>query len=290
MCVCCSVMELDTPNGVYGKAYRMGTSACGKIHLFAFLFRVLDCLTWKIMLFSFVFLNIDYCRCEISSFQFMYHCFKVDSKYHEFGYDLCVKCGDKKKKHVHMDNYNNDKTGVKKHNNQFQQVLFRKLKTMAKANFEQLRDKLRKKLDAMTPKPSFKQMIKFEQSKKDKEEQFGSQDVNLRQDNPDYLEFPNTLEEKKLKTLEKFELTDFYDSTVYLADLLVVSHAINEKFHKAMQTEILAKDFNVQYQRGPIKGVGRCRNKVEIEYTGKPYPYSSQILDFVRCSCVYDNR
>ena len=112
--------------------------------------------------------------------------------------------------------------------------------------------------------------------------------LNLRQDNEERLTFPNQLG-FDVKMLEKLGLKDFYDSKIYLSNLMVVANMLNSEFHRMMKEDVLKPDKRVIYRAGPVKKIERCQQKAETDYALKPYPPSAQLLDIVRCSLVYQN-
>ena len=157
---------------------------------------------------------------------------------------------------------------------------------MANKKLEQHTEKLKKKIDGMSKNVSWIKMIKYEQAIGDRVQQSGV--LNLRQDCKDYVTYPNKLGNRfDVKKLQELKLTDFYDSRVYLSNLMLVANAVNEKFHDVLKNDILKKDFACDYQQGPIKRIERCQAKAETDYSLKPYPNSAQLLDIVRCMLVY---
>ena len=104
-------------------------------------------------------------------------------------------------------------------------------------------------------------IIKYEESKSD---MISGMDANggsnLRQDNEKHLLFANKLG-FDVKRLDKLKLKDFYDSKVYLPNLIIVAKSLDDEFHKTMK-DIFKKDFKIDYQRGPLKRIERCAAKV----------------------------
>lgn len=86
--------------------------------------------------------------------------------------------------------------------------------------------------------------------------------MSLRQDNEMWLTFPNKLSFDQ-NTLEKLSLTNFYDSKVYLSNLIIVGNILNPHFQKMMSQDILKNDKKVLYKAGPLKKVERCIAKAE---------------------------
>ena len=84
--------------------------------------------------------------------------------------------------------------------------------------------------------------------------------VGLRQDNKKILRKPY-VPRFTSKQLTSLNLTDFYNSTVYLGNLKVIAASLDAQFHKAMTDCILKDDKNAQYRAGPLKKLDRCQNK-----------------------------
>ena len=177
---------------------------------------------------------------------------------------------------VKSNNAKNDKHG--------QIILFENLAGMADKKLEHHTEKLKRKIDKLSKNVAWIEMTKYEQPIADRVQQRGT--INLRQDNGDYVTYPNKLG-FDVKKLDELKLKDFYDSRVYLSNLMLVANAVNDKFHDTLKNDILKKDFSVDYQRGPLKRIERCQAKAETDYALKPYPNSAQLLDIVRCMLVY---
>ena len=229
---------------------------------------------------------------------YFYHCPRGMSEDHPKGFELCAKCANKrfeawkkakkteKKKMALKKSINNDESRlVVTKNSQKKGILYGNLVSMADKKLLEYKKILKKEIDSLSENRSWIKMRKFEQRKSDRLEYDGV--INLRQDNGDYVTYPNKLGFNEQK-LEKLKLKDFYDSRVYLSNLMLVAHAMDDKFHDIMKNDILRKDFHVDYQRGPLKRIQRCQAKAESDYADRPYPNSAQILDIVRCMCVYE--
>ncbi len=96
--------------------------------------------------------------------------------------------------------------------------------------------------------------------------------------------------------LRRLGILETYNLTAHLANLSIVAHAINEKFHEAIREIFqidkgtgISKDGSVKYRAGPIKGLVRCRAKTEDDYASEKFPSSSKIIDFVRGSMIFTN-
>ncbi len=100
----------------------------------------------------------------------------------------------------------------------------------------------------------------------------------------------------KENELRNLGILETYDTNAHLANLSVVAHAINEKFHGAIrsifeinQTTGVSKNGKTQYRAGPLKDLVRCKSKTEIDYFNEPFPSSSRVLDIVRGSLTFSS-
>ena len=85
---------------------------------------------------------------------------------------------------------------------------------------------------------------------------------------------------------------DEYDHNGYLTELLIAAHKVDPLFQDEAQ-KIFGIDYknagiNCSVAAAPVKTKERCVSKAKIDYKSKPYPHSRHILDFVRCSVVFD--
>ena len=229
--------------------------------------------------------------CRKRMYGYIFHCPKNNTKEHPTGFDLCSKCGSSrgKPKNKSKSKSNSNGRSVMSSSNLSRNIngafLYRNLTDIANKALINEKLKLKRIIDSITSNPKslrfWKMMIKFKQDKDD----VGAAD--LRQDCKKWLTFPNTLG-FDVKKLEKLKLKD-YGSSIYMSNLLIVANSLNWKFHEIMKNDILAKDFDCEYHAGPIKTMERMQLKSEIKYGNKKYPNSSQILDVVRCQCVYNS-
>ena len=234
------------------------------------------------------------CTKPILSNSFMYHCPNgKDTKHPRKGFcDFCANCGDiqaqKNKSEIKIDEEEEDVT-VKTSNKanttmavrrpklrdrvsgrprkqEENHILFESLYGMANDRLLKQRLKLKETIDKLLNRASFKEMIRYQQANEDRIEANA-----LRQDNGEYITFPNRLG-FDIKKLEELNLKDFYNVNVYLSNLMIVANALNNKFHETMEI-ILKKDFSVTYQRGPLKRIERCIAKTESDYADKPVSF-----------------
>ncbi len=94
--------------------------------------------------------------------------------------------------------------------------------------------------------------------------------------------------------LRKLDILDTYNTTAHLANLSMVAHAVNERFHGAIREifEIdeksgISRDQKIKYRCGPIKDLKRSKMKTENDYSTEAFPSSTKVIDFVRGSMVF---
>ena len=88
----------------------------------------------------------------------------------------------------------------------------------------------------------------------------------------------------------EFNGTNEYDNNVYLIQLLMAAYEINSDFQSECQELLSAKSLGINscyFQSGSIKTKERCQIKSSLEYSDRPWPYNSNILDILRCSVVF---
>eukprot|EP01084_Bolivina_argentea_P218638 370985_1 len=91
-------------------------------------------------------------------------------------------------------------------------------------------------------------------------------------------------------------------SKIYItikSKLLLTAHTVDKEFHESIQKifKIDAqtnfsqiKDLNnMEYQKGPIKKMERCKAKAATDYVNEPFPSSSCILDINRCALIFED-
>ena len=156
--------------------------------------------------------------------------------------DICIQCADIKAKRDKRLQKESKKTNVKNNNKKQgtvsegkEVILYNELFGMANERLNKQKIKLKKIIDAMSHKTSWKQMVRYSVYGVDKK-----LSENLRQDASEHLTFPNELkfDVKKLSTLG---LKDFYDTKIYLPNLMIVASALNDRFHHVMKNDILKK-------------------------------------------------
>eukprot|EP01083_Nonionella_stella_P110065 321836_1 len=93
----------------------------------------------------------------------------------------------------------------------------------------------------------------------------------------------------------------FYDYHEYLPQLVLLAHILDDSFQKSMQNVFdidrytnIGKinsdgDGVVQYVRGPVKRIERAKDKAQNDYSDALYPTSAKVLDFNRCSLVFND-
>ena len=116
-------------------------------------------------------------------------------------------------------------------------------------------------------------------------------DINIQQNTLEYgipCKYENQLELPK-SGVNQFNGAQIYDEYEYLTALLIRSHLINPSFQKSCKNIFSKKYDGCFYTPGSVKLRGRCIVKARIDYNDKPWPKTSNILDFLRCSIVCDN-
>ena len=222
----------------------------------------------------------------IDGTSFLYECPKGEnSNLHRNGFKICYECGEKRwnklqetrkqEEQEKQENESKEDGSGDDANSESGGTLFSNLYRMADGRLVEQKQFLKSKIDPITAEASWKEMIKFGE---DKNGATGKKDEELlRQDDARHLRFPNRLgfDVGKIKELK---LKDFYDSKVYLSNLMVVANALDNAFHDTVKHIILRNDFKVDYKRGPIKTMKRCQAKAESDYASRKYPTSSCVL------------
>ena len=222
---------------------------------------------------------------DIGGTSFLYQCPKgVNSELHRNGFKICYECGEKrwkklkaKRENEAKDNESKEDSDDENSNGNNGGTLFNNLYEMADGRLVEQKRFLKSKIDEIAADPSWKFMIKYEQAKADRIVKKEGEKLLLRQDDEEHLTFPNKLG-FDLKKIEELKLKDFYDSKVYLSNLMVVAKALNNEFHETMKDVIFRNDFKVDYNRGPIKQMRRCQAKAESDYASRKYPTSACVL------------
>ena len=285
------------------------------------------------------------CSKRIEDTEFIYHCPKgTNSKKHTNGFDLCSDCGEKRFVNKNNKIETTDKRIIdqdveaielkddtkeniddqvettaekekskrkrkkrKTRTNGKQVLLYSRLNDMADYGLKKQQNKLKSIIDEWENDRDWRKMINFEMHQ-------AIPSSALRQDNGEYLSFPNTLG-FDVKKLESLKMKDFYNVRVYLPRLIIVGKALDDKYHETM-SDILKDDKNCEYMRGSLKRIERCQAKSESEfslsenwfcslffllivvvclvvmywnsYSTQPFPQSAHLLDIVRCMVIYE--
>ena len=182
--------------------------------------------------------------------------------------------------------------GSDDHSGDNETIVYNNIVAMAQDVLTQNKKALKLEIDKLrfTNTQAFEAMINFQEYiVHDKI----SLELGLRQDNDKILTYPNQLS-FDVKKLDALKLKDFYDSKVYLSNLMITANALNDEFHRTMQQVILKNDDLCEYQEGPLKKIDRALAKSESDYAHLPFPTTSHVIDiiryffFLRChrSCV----
>lgn len=75
--------------------------------------------------------------------------------------------------------------------------------------------------------------------------------------------------------------------------MMTVAIQINDEFQHYMRHDLFgdmidAESSTVEYCAAPVKGLPRCREKIQTDYSTAYYPASARLLDLVRCSFTFD--
>lgn len=81
-----------------------------------------------------------------------------------------------------------------------------------------------------------------------------------------------------------------YDYKMYLTNVLIEAHEINPIFqNECRQFFNSLLNVSCKYTSAPVKTYDRCVNKSKLDYNNRTWPHSSHILDYIRCSVVFDD-
>ena len=85
-----------------------------------------------------------------------------------------------------------------------------------------------------------------------------------------------------------------YDNNGYLTKLLIATHQIDPIFQNTLKNTFSNDDFGIEctFSSAPPKTKARCEVKALLDYSkenGRQWPYTSNIIDLVRCSIVFNN-
>ena len=80
-----------------------------------------------------------------------------------------------------------------------------------------------------------------------------------------------------------------YDYDAYLTKLIIASHQIDPIFQNEMKNMVERFGVRCSYRPAPPKTKLRCQTKAMLDYGKKEFPSCANILDFIRCSVVFEN-
>merc|ERR1712228_461261 len=119
------------------------------------------------------------------------------------------------------------------------------------------------------------------------------QSANARQDayiNSKYKE--HELSEDKFPPSTHFSAKKFYDTNIYLNDLMFTANILDDQFQGDMMR--MAKEIgleigdNIKFRMGPVKTLSRSQTKVENNCIFEQWPKSAKILDINRCALQFE--
>ena len=187
-CKCGALMKIHTPRSAYPQKSAYGVTTFPRI-------------------------RCEQCTNYLKN-EYMFHCPKGKTKDHKDGCDVCFNCAAKRKtttktkhqsnasskrtmstltrtKSVTSSSENNNDDDSKDNNKNDESIFYNNLYLMAEDRIQIQKTILKKQIDKIRNQTSWKQMIRFEQSRQDKIKQSG--EISLRQDNQEYVTFANKL-------------------------------------------------------------------------------------------------
>lgn len=84
-----------------------------------------------------------------------------------------------------------------------------------------------------------------------------------------------------------FDGREAYDLRVYLTNVLIRAHAVNETFQSDMKSIFENEIKCGKYSRAPVKLAERCQIKASTDYGNRKWPTTSCIVDLIRCSIAF---
>ena len=102
-----------------------------------------------------------------------------------------------------------------------------------------------------------------------------------------------------------FDGASFYDKHQYLPQLSINAQIVDDEFQKSVVNAMgidkmtgvgsinlddeKSEIVQFEYKRGPVKLLERALAKAENDYFSEPYPTSASVLDFNRCSLIFED-
>ena len=107
-------------------------------------------------------------------------------------------------------------------------------------------------------------------------------------------------------TNSSFDGANFYDLQQFLPNLALNAQILDDEFQRSVVGALgidkvtgigtigslddeKSEAVQCEYRRGPIKALKRAQAKAENDYFSEPYPTSAAVLDFNRCSLVFED-
>lgn len=107
-------------------------------------------------------------------------------------------------------------------------------------------------------------------------------------------------------TNSSFDGANFYDLQQFLPNLALNAQILDDEFQRSVvgalgidtltgigtigsSDDEKSEAVQCEYRRGPIKALKRAQAKAENDYFSEPYPTSAAVLDFNRCSLVFED-
>ena len=81
-----------------------------------------------------------------------------------------------------------------------------------------------------------------------------------------------------------------FDHNLYLTELLIESHIINNAFQEGYENYFSIERFRIpcKFTPAPVKTKERAIVKAELDYKLREWPHTRHVLDLLRCSVVFD--
>ena len=118
-------------------------------------------------------------------------------------------------------------------------------------------------------------------------------DVPVRQDsiidksnNQELITYPNK-SQFNVQLLRNIGEIETYNINGYLSNLLLISHSLDEIFHKTTESIISQSNIKCKYKAGPVKTMDRCQKKAH-DYRYFDFPTTACIVDMNRCALCFD--
>mmetsp|Transcript_40561 Transcript_40561/g.66645 ORF Transcript_40561/g.66645 Transcript_40561/m.66645 type:complete len:944 (+) Transcript_40561:110-2941(+) len=93
------------------------------------------------------------------------------------------------------------------------------------------------------------------------------------------------MEMVRMMGVASFNPLRYYDFEIYLNELMFRNAMLDDAFQEQCKAIFVGDD--VDYMRGPLKKIGRCKVKTETDYFNEDFPTSACLLDIIRCTITF---